>query len=63
MAKITKVIGTRLEENDNILIEFKELMENSGLNQSQLLKLLLYYVFKERKEEFRAWMIHNTICF
>lgn len=61
MAKITKVVGARFEDKDPILESFESVMQDHGLNQSTLTKLVFRYALIENPDSFRDWIAEKTI--
>ena len=61
MAKITRIVGARFEDKDPVLEEFKTIMQDHGLNQSTLTKLVFRYALIENPDSFRDWITDKTI--
>lgn len=61
MAKITKVVGARFEDKDPVLESFESVMQDHGLNQSTLTKLVFRYALVENPDSFRDWIAEKTI--
>ena len=61
MAKLTTVVGARFDKTDPVLVEFKSVMIDHGLNQSTLTKLIFHYVFIEHADSFRDWIADKAI--
>ena len=61
MAKITRIVGARFEDKDPVLEEFKSVMQDHGLNQSTLTKLVFRYALIENPDSFRDWIADKTI--
>ena len=61
MAKITKIVGARFESKDPVLEAFESVMQDHGLNQSTLTKLVFRYALVENPDSFRDWIAEKTI--
>lgn len=61
MAKITKIVGARFEDKDPALEAFESVMQDHGLNQSTLTKLVFRYALIENPDNFRDWIADKTI--
>lgn len=61
MAKLTTVIGARFEKTDPALEEFKSIMDDHGINQSTLTKLIFKYALIEDPDNFREWISTKNI--
>ena len=61
MAKLTMVVGARFDKTDPALEEFKSIMEDHGVNQSTLTKLIFRYALIEDPDRFREWITSKNI--